>query len=466
MRPKVTIYITSYNYSRYIKQAVESVFNQIFSDWELIIFDDGSDDNTFKIITELKEKFFDKVTIIKNKKSKGLRSCANKALEIAKGQYFMRLDADDFLDESALLVMTSFLDKNKDVVLVYSNYFYVDEDGNNLGIQYRKKLRKETHAMDIPAHGACTMVRKRILKSVGGYNTKYSSQDGHELWLNLVGKYKFSNISTPLFSYRQHEKSMSNNFEKLLKSRREIKKSLMSKREGSVNLRVVAVIPARNTFKNFKNICLLKLNDRALIDYSIESALSSHLVDKVLVTTDDKNVVKHCKKFYPDVMTKLRPMKLSDRDTTFSEIVLNALEDLEAGEDFFPDVIAMLNVHSPLRISDDIDEGINNLILYDTDSVVSVYENENVILSHAKYGLKPLKEGALEKLFPENEKLYIFNSAMNIMWRDILDTGTIYGKMIGHVLMPENRSMIIKDVKMLPTYETLLRDIRNGNKKK
>ena len=56
MRPKVTIYITSYNYSRYIKQAVESVFNQIFSDWELIIFDDGSDDNTFKIITELKEK--------------------------------------------------------------------------------------------------------------------------------------------------------------------------------------------------------------------------------------------------------------------------------------------------------------------------------------------------------------------------------------------------------------------------
>jgi len=466
MRPKVTVYITCNNYGKYVREAVESVFNQIFSDWELIIFDDGSQDDSWEKIKKLKNIFPEKTHLIKNKKALGLRNCANKALGIAKGEYFIRLDADDYFDESALLVMSSFLDKNKDVALVYSDYYYVDEEGNNLGIQKRKKIGQETKAIDIPAHGASTMVRKRILKSVGGYDIDYKSQDGHELWLNLIGKYKFSNITTPLFSYRQHDGSMSQDFDRLLKSRRAIKKSLMSKREGPVNLRVIAIIPARNTFKGMENICLEKVNNKPLIDYSIECALNSSIVDKVMVTSDDKKVINYCKKNFPSIITKIRSMKLSDRSTTFSEIVLNALEDLETGENFYPDIIAMLNVHTPLRISSDTDEAINNLILYDTDSVVSVYENENLVLIHGEYGLKPLKEGALEKFFPEKEKLYIHNSAINIMWRDVLESDSIFGKMIGHVIMPESRSMIVKNKKMLKMLEPVLKDLYRENKKK
>jgi len=466
MRPKVTVYITCKNYGKFVKEAVESVFSQIFTDWELIIFDDGSQDDSWKIIKNLKNVFPKKTNVIRNKETLGLRNCANKALEIAKGEYFIRLDADDYFDESALLVMSSYLDKNKDIALVYSNYYYVDEEGNNLGIQKRKKIGQETKVIDIPAHGASTMVRKRILKSVGGYDIDYKSQDGHELWLNLIGKYKFSNIATPLFSYRQHDGSMSQDFDSLLRSRRAIKKSLMSKREGPVNLRVIAIIPARNTFKGMENICLEKVNGKALIDYSIEGAINSTIIDKVMVTSDDTRVIKHCKKHFPSIITKLRSMKLSDRNTTFSEIVLNALEDLESGESFYPDIIAMLNVHTPLRIVSDIDEAINNLILYDTDSVASVYENENLVLIHGEYGLKPLKEGALEKLFPEKEKLYIHNSAINIMWRDVLDSNSIFGKMIGHVIMPENRSMIVKNKKMLKIFEPILKDLTHESKKK
>ena len=259
---------------------------------------------------------------------------------------------------------------------------------------------------------------------------------------------------------------MSQDFDSLLRSRRAIKKSLMSKREGPVNLRVIAIIPARNTFKGMENICLEKVNGKALIDYSIEGAINSTIIDKVMVTSDDTRVIKHCKKHFPSIITKLRSMKLSDRNTTFSEIVLNALEDLESGESFYPDIIAMLNVHTPLRIVSDIDEAINNLILYDTDSVASVYENENLVLIHGEYGLKPLKEGALEKLFPEKEKLYIHNSAINIMWRDVLDSNSIFGKMIGHVIMPENRSMIVKNKKMLKIFEPILKDLTHESKKK
>ena len=98
--------------------------------------------------------------------------------------------------------------------------------------------------------------------------------------------------------------------------------------------------------------------------------------------------------------------------------------------------------------------------------MASVYENENLVLIHGEYGLKPLKEGALEKLFPEKEKLYIHNSAINIMWRDVLDSNSIFGKMIGHVIMPENRSMIVKNKKMLKIFEPNLKDLTQESKKK
>ena len=84
----------------------------------------------------------------------------------AKGEYIIRLDADDYLDESALLVMAKYLDANQDIALVYPNYYYVNEEGNFLGLERRKIIGKEVEVLDLPAHGACTMVRKRILKSI------------------------------------------------------------------------------------------------------------------------------------------------------------------------------------------------------------------------------------------------------------------------------------------------------------
>ncbi|MEM6724140.1 MAG: glycosyltransferase family A protein, partial [Bacteroidota bacterium] len=101
--PLLTVYITNYNYEAYIKQAIESVLNQSFQNFELLIIDDGSTDNSRDIIESYKDH--EQITII-YQQNKGLNVTNNIALRLAHGKYIMRLDADDYLTADALEKMT------------------------------------------------------------------------------------------------------------------------------------------------------------------------------------------------------------------------------------------------------------------------------------------------------------------------------------------------------------------------
>ena len=107
---KVTVYITSYNYGKYLTQAVDSVLAQNFKDWELLIINDGSTDNTRDILAQYEGH--KRIKII-HQENKGLNVSNNIALRVAQGNYIMRLDADDYLDENALLVLSNVLDANE-----------------------------------------------------------------------------------------------------------------------------------------------------------------------------------------------------------------------------------------------------------------------------------------------------------------------------------------------------------------
>ena len=168
-RPKVTVYIPSQNYGRFLEESVESVLRQSLSSWELILIDDGSEDETTEICQRYSELHPAKIHWLRFDNPQGLRTGANRAIERARGEYVIRLDADDYLDESALLILSDWLDRNQDCALVYPNWIYVSESGDYLGIETRKRIGEEVEVLDLPAHGACTMVRRRVLKSIGGY---------------------------------------------------------------------------------------------------------------------------------------------------------------------------------------------------------------------------------------------------------------------------------------------------------
>ena len=111
----VTVYITNYNYGRYIKRAIESVLNQTLKNLELIIIDDGSTDNSKEIIETYANE---KIISIIYQKNKGLNITNNVALKAAKGKYIVRLDADDFFEPTALEEMSNILEANPDCRVV------------------------------------------------------------------------------------------------------------------------------------------------------------------------------------------------------------------------------------------------------------------------------------------------------------------------------------------------------------
>jgi CMP-N-acetylneuraminic acid synthetase len=443
-RPKVTVYIACHDYGRFLSQALESVAAQTFKDWELVVIDDASADETRVIAEAFAGRFPERVRVLRHEQPLGLRSCANAALEAAHGDYIVRLDADDFLDENALLVLAHFLDEHPDIGLVFPNYTYVDEHGTILGTEYRKKIGTEAKLLDLPVHGACTMVRKRVLKSIGGYDERFDAQDGHELWLKVLHRYGAGNVSTPLFYYRQHGSSISSDSGRMLAARQGIKRGLAVKQGGGVAPRIVAVVPAKNTYQEIPDIVLSDFVGRPLIDYTLESARNAGVFEKIIVTTDDPRVGEYCDRS-PDIRSIVRPVNLSLPQVRLSQVLHDAVTRLEHEQAVSMDIVVLLNLHCPLRRAEHIREAVDTLLLHNADNVISVYEDYDLHFAHGAHGLEPLNKGMLQRLRLEREALFVDNGAINVMWRDVVTKENLYGRNIGHIVMPVEESLQMKD---------------------
>ena len=443
MSYRVTVYIVSHNYARYLPEALASLESQSVNHWELILIDDASSDDSRLIMQSFADRMPGRVRLFHNDESKGLRYCANLAIREARGRYVIRLDADDYFDENALLILSHYLDQHEDVALVYPNFTYVDQQGRILAVEQRKKLGEEDKLLDLPTHGACTMVRRRILRSIGGYDESHDAQDGTELWLKVKQRYKVGNVPTPLFFYRQHPQSLSRDEQRILDSRQRIKRSLVKAGTGHVRPIVAGIIPVKNTYLKMPNVALQRIAGKPLIDYTIDEALSSGCCDTLLVTTDDQEVVEHCQK-YPEVIAYQRPKDLSQDGVGWTDVMKEALVHLERDADIYPDIIALLSVHSPIRKANHIQKAVDSLILTDADSVVSVYEDLSRHYLHGQYGLEAVNQTAFDHLRFEREMFFIDNNAIKVLWRDIASHSEFLGKRISHIVMPRQHSYQIR----------------------
>lgn len=126
--PKISVVMSVYNGERYLGEAVESIFNQTFSDFEFIIINDGSTDRTPEILTEIDDP---RAKVI-NQPNRGLTASLNRAIRLAKGEYIARMDADDISEPTRLERQVEVLDRDPDVVLVACWYEVIDEKGNFL----------------------------------------------------------------------------------------------------------------------------------------------------------------------------------------------------------------------------------------------------------------------------------------------------------------------------------------------
>ena len=219
-RKLITIYITNFNYAIYINKAITSALNQSYKNFEIIVVDDASQDNSKKILKKYENN--KKVSIIYNKKKKGLIKSSKIAIKASKGLFFMRLDADDYLHPKAIETMFNMIKNSLNTALVFPNFYTFNNSSKKIKLNCYKN-KKNYNVDDKPVHGACCLINKKIFNKIGGYNTKFDRQDGYYLWLVfLLNKYRVSHCKKPLFFYRKHNKSLRKNLIKILTVRLDI----------------------------------------------------------------------------------------------------------------------------------------------------------------------------------------------------------------------------------------------------
>ncbi len=287
-KPLVSIYIVNHNYGKYIQKAINSVFDQTYKNIQLLIIDNGSKDTSRKILKKINPQ---QASVI-FQKNKGLIAANNLAIKLAKGKYIMRLDADDWLDKNAVNLMVKEFFKNVKLGLVFSNFYEVNETGNILN-QYKRHDFQKIKLLDRPAHGACTMFRTELFKKVGFYDEEFDCQDGFDIWLKFIKKYKVISIKKPLWFYRIHDRNLTKNENKILKTRNKI--IIKSKKKNEIK-KVIAVIPVRGPKYEPECLATKKINNKMLIERTIEFVNKCNFIQKLFISSPDVKFLKKLKK--------------------------------------------------------------------------------------------------------------------------------------------------------------------------
>jgi CMP-N-acetylneuraminic acid synthetase len=455
----VTVYIPCRNYGHYLAQAVASVKRQLYKHWELFIIDDASVDRTAAIADDLRRQDPERIKVLYNTIPFGLQRIANRVLDLANGRYIVRLDADDWFDESALLLMVAKLESDPLLGLVYGNYFYTNQNGRVIGVERRHRLGAEHMTSYLPPHGACTMVRTRVLKAVGGYSDDVSAQDGWELWYKLAHRVKAASLEAPLFYYRQHEQSLSRDVDRLLTARANILAKTRAKLEGSYVPSCLAVIPVRESYPDFQGVPYRQLLGKSLLQHALESAQNAEGVTEIAVSSDSQKVLDFSRELTQNSQIKshmqiARPQELAGSHIHLREILIHAAEQHYQAYNNHPDIILFLSLHAPFRQASHVDNVIDVLRISACDTVVTVCEEREPVFIHGKKGLKLLNPGRFDGLQFERETIYRFNGAVISVWWEVLKEVGVFGENIGHVMIDQKASLQIKSVQDIKAFES------------
>jgi glycosyltransferase involved in cell wall biosynthesis len=200
--PSVSILMTVFNGERYLRETLESVLAQTFSDFELIIIDDGSTDKTSEII----HAFNDPRTVYHHQPNAGTCRASNKGLSLARGKYVARIDADDICLPERIARQFEFLEMNPDHVLCASRVRIMDAEGNYIYTPELPETDEQVRAFmehSNPFAHSATCFRKEIADRVGGYYEPVKSNFEDFIFLYQLGRHgKIYIFPEPLISYR------------------------------------------------------------------------------------------------------------------------------------------------------------------------------------------------------------------------------------------------------------------------
>ncbi len=208
--PKASVIMTAYNSAQYIEESIRSILTQTFRDFELIIIDDASTDETANIIRSFKDK---RIILISNAENKHIAESANTGLSIARGAYIFRFDSDDLMQPHKLETQIRYMEEHPDTGVCGS---YISYFGNRKGVWKMPVSNGEIRSNLLFANSianSAVCIRKSVIDAHAlQYSTAYRNppMEDYELWLRIIPIAHFVNLPEVLVSKREHTANESN----------------------------------------------------------------------------------------------------------------------------------------------------------------------------------------------------------------------------------------------------------------
>ena len=210
--PVISVIMGIYNCGDTLSEAIECIVNQTFSDWELIMCDDGSNDDTYEIAISYKEKYPEKIIVLQNEKNRGLNYTLNKCLKQAKGKYIARMDGDDRCDKERFAIEINVLEKEPEIAIVSTDMEFFDESGVWGKISHPEYPVPEDFVKESPFCHAPCMVKREAYMKVKGYSVsdKLLRVEDYHLRIKMYKcGYRGKNIHKCLYQMRDDRNAYS-----------------------------------------------------------------------------------------------------------------------------------------------------------------------------------------------------------------------------------------------------------------
>ena len=201
---RVSILMNGYNSQKYLKEAIDSIYNQTYIDWEIIFIDNCSTDKTSKIVHSYDEK----IKYYKTSKNIPLGEARNFGLSKCKGEYLAFLDTDDIWLDYKLKEQIELLDKDKSLQMCYSGAIWIDEEGKEINQDLPKDRSRDVFSNNLVRYEV-NMQTVLIRNSIDiSFNIKMEFSPDYDLFMRIMSSYKVSVINKPLVKYRKLSNSL------------------------------------------------------------------------------------------------------------------------------------------------------------------------------------------------------------------------------------------------------------------
>ncbi len=285
---KVTVLMSVYNGEKYLREAIDSILNQTFRDFEFLIINDGSTDRTIEILRSYHDR---RIKIINNERNMGLTKSLNKGLKMARGEYIARMDADDISLPNRLDKQLAVMEKNNNIGVVACWLKIIDDNNNEIRPWHADRESNSPEEIyytlffeNCIAHSSVLFNKKIVLK-IGGYDESFKKSQDYELWTRLSKITKITKIKDALVVRRKHSGNIS--FET---------KNQHKAKEEQLFLRSINTILPNNKF-NSNKLLSLKYDEANCLDILESLSILSNINKSIIETAPPflrRDILKEC----------------------------------------------------------------------------------------------------------------------------------------------------------------------------